>query len=185
MLQIFFPLAMIFVMGVVHLFFYKRVAKRLHLGTQTLKILRWLVLLNLLGIIGYLGGRYFVDIPTSLYFLFSLSLGIGFCFFILALLYEFIHFLIHAIPFNPKKRAFIKKTSDLTVVTLGGAYLGTAIYEGLKEPQIVPITLNQNLFTQPYRIVQISDMHIGGLIDEEFVEKTLEKINSLYIDFIK
>ena len=184
MLQIFFPLAMIVVMGVVHLFFYKRVAKRLHLGAQTLKILRWLVIINLLGIVGYLAGRYFVDIPTTLYFLFSLSLGIGFCFFILALLYEFIHFLIHAIPFNPKKRAFIKKTSDIAVVTLGGAYLGTAIYEGQKEPQIVPITLNQNLFTQPYRIVQISDMHIGGLIDEEFVQKTVEKINALDVDFI-
>jgi predicted MPP superfamily phosphohydrolase len=184
MLQIFFPIAMIFVMGVVHLFFYKRVAKRLHLGVQTLKILRWLVLLNLLGIIGYLAGRYFIGIPNFLYFLFSLSLGIGFCFFILALLYELIHFLIHTIPFDPKKRTFIKKTSDLTVVTLGGAYLGTSIYEGGKEPQILPITINQNLFTQPYRLIQISDMHIGGLIDEAFVQKTVEKINALEVDFI-
>ncbi len=184
MLQIVFPLIMVLVMSGIHLYFYKRVAIRLHLGNKALKILKWFTILNLIGIFGYLGGRYFLDIPNLLYFLFSLSLGVGFCFFVLTLLYEVVHFLIHFIPFEPKKRAFIKKTSDIAVVALGGAYLGTAIYEGQKEPQLVPITLNQNLFTQPYRIVQISDMHIGGLIDEEFVAKTVETINALDVDFV-
>jgi predicted MPP superfamily phosphohydrolase len=184
MLQIVFPLVMILVMGGIHLYFYKRVAVRLHLGNKALEILKWLTILNLIGIFGYLGGRYFLDIPNWLYFIFSLSLGIGFCFFVLTLLYELVHFLIHFIPFDKNKRAFIKKTSDITVVALGGAYLGTGIYEGSKEPQVVPITITQNLFRKPYRLVQISDMHIGGLIDEEFVKKTVQTINSLDVDFI-
>jgi len=184
MIQILFPILMIVIMGAIHYYFYKRVAQRLHLGDQTLIILQWFVILNLFGIIGYLSGRYFVDTPNWLYFLFSLSLGVGFCFLILTLLYEIIHFAIHTIPFDKSKRAFIKKNSDIAIVAIGGAYFGTAIYEGGKEPQIVPITINQNLFTHPYRLVQVSDMHIGGLIDEEFVKKTVEKINALDVDFI-
>jgi len=184
MLHIVFPLIMALIMGSIHFYFYKRVAKRLHLGKETLIILRWFVVLNLIGIIGYLLARYFVDIPNWLYFFLSLSLGIGFCFFVLTLLYEVVHFLIHFIPFDPKKRIFIKRSSDIAVVALGSTYLGMGIYEGSKEPQIVPITLNQNLFSTPYRLVQISDMHIGGLIDEDFVQKTVEKINALDVDFV-
>jgi hypothetical protein len=172
------------IMGSIHFYFYKRVAKRLHLGKETLIILRWFVIINLLEIIGYLLARYFVDIPNWLYFFLSLSLGIGFCFFVLTLLYEVVHFLIHFIPFDPKKRIFIKRSSDIAVVALGSSYLGMSIYEGSKEPQIVPITVTQNLFFNPYRLVQISDMHIGGLIDENFVQKTVETINALDVDFI-
>jgi predicted MPP superfamily phosphohydrolase len=171
-------------MGLIHLYFYKRVLSKLHFRPKIIQSLQRFAIINLLFVIGYLLARYFVAVPTWLYFLLSLSIGIGFCFLIFTLLYEVIQIALHTIPFDKNKRAFLKKSGDISVVALGGAYLGTAIYEGQKEPIILPITINQNLFTQPYRIVQISDMHIGGLIDEEFVQKTVEKINALDVDFI-
>ena len=179
-----FPIAIMIIMALLHIGICKRVVKRLDVSKRVYLGIKIFVILNFIGIIGYIVGRYFITISNDLYFIFSTSLGIGFLFFVTIVLYEFVHILQHSIPFDNSKREFFKKSSDIGVVAVSGAYWGGAIYGGQKEPIIIDINLNQNLFEKPYKIVQISDMHIGGLIDEEFVKKSVKRINNLDADFI-
>lgn len=180
-----FPLIATLFFAMVHYLTYTRVVSHLQIQPRTRTLLKYFLIFNILGIISYLFSRYLFSPPRYLYFLLSLTVGVGFLLFISTIVYELLHLTQRLIPFNPQKRAFFKRTSDLGFLSLGSAYLGAAIWEGSKEPVVEFVDVNQNRFGgKSYRIVQISDMHIGGLIDKEFVAQSVKKINTLTPDLI-
>ena len=50
------------------------------------------------------------------------------------------------------------------------------------ELEIVDVKLNN--LKQPYTIVQLSDVHIGGLIDKTFIKSLVDKVNVLNADVV-
>jgi len=78
------------------------------------------------------------------------------------------------------KRDFIKKSGDGAMLALSTSYVTAATYEGMKEPVVNVVKFKQFDFD----IVQISDLHIGGLIDQAFVKDAVEKINALKPDIV-
>jgi len=78
------------------------------------------------------------------------------------------------------RREFLKKSGDGALMALATSYVTAGIYEGNKEPVINVV--KANLFD--FSIVQISDLHIGGLIDKKYVKDSVEKINSLHPDLV-
>ncbi|MEA2028093.1 MAG: metallophosphoesterase [Campylobacterota bacterium] len=183
-IPIIFPILLITLMFAIHYLFYSRVIKRLHVCPKTLTILKALVGINFVGIIGYMISRYAISVPQWLYFVFSLSFAVVLAFVVIGIMYEVLHLLQSKLPFDEEKRKFFKRSSDMGILALGGAYLGRGVYEGQKEPMVVDVKLNQKLFSKSYGIVQISDMHIGGLIDSDFVQKSVERINALNPDLV-
>lgn len=180
-----FPLIVTLFFSMVHYLSYTRVISHLHIHSKTRLFLKTLLILNMIGIIGYLLSRYLFSPPKTLYFLLSLTIGIGFLLFIGTIAYELLHLIQKLTPFAPQKRAFFKRTSDLAFLGAGSAYLGVAVIEGSKEPSIQYVTVDQNRFGgKSFRIVQISDMHIGRLIERDFVARSVETINRLEPDLI-
>jgi predicted MPP superfamily phosphohydrolase len=88
------------------------------------------------------------------------------------------------LPIDKSKRAFFKRISDIGFLTLGVGYAGAGIIGGAKEPIIVEVEVKQNRFAKPYKIAQISDMHINGLIDRDFVKNSVEMINAQNPDIV-
>jgi len=78
------------------------------------------------------------------------------------------------------KRSFIKNSGDGAMLVLATSYVSAGAYEGSKEPAVNVVELNHFDFS----IVQISDLHIGGLIDREFVKNSVLKINALKPDIV-
>ena len=78
------------------------------------------------------------------------------------------------------KRKFIKNSVDSTMLALSTSYVAAATVEGMKEPVVNVVKLGSFDFS----IVQISDLHIGGLIDHTFVRDSVEKINALKPDIV-
>lgn len=183
-IPIVFPLIITLFFVSVHFLAYSRVIKHLHIQPQTRQWLKYLLLLNMIGIVGYLASRYALNTPKFLYFLLSITIGVGFLLFMGTLVYEFLRILQRLIPFSPEKRAFFKRTTDLGFLAAGSAYLGAGITEGAKDPVVTFVDVSQNRFERPYRIVQISDMHIGGLIERDFVARSVDAINALEPDLI-
>ncbi len=184
-MKILFPLIISIFFAMVHYLSYTRVIKHLHVNSKTQDALKYFLIINMLGILGYMLSRYAFSPPKFLYFLLSLSIGVGFVLFIGALLYELLHLIQKNTPFKAEKRVFFKRTSDAGFLAFGGAYLGASVYEGAKEPIVNYVDVKQNRFNgKSYTIVQISDMHIGGLIDKEFVKKSVSKINAINPDLI-
>jgi hypothetical protein len=129
----------------------------------------------------YVAGRYTDAISNTLYYLFSLSIGISF----VLLLYLVIHEVLHIFHKTLKnvdisKREFIKKSGDGLLLALSTSYVSAGAYEGSKEPIVNVIKLG----TFDFSIVQISDLHIGGLIDKAFVKASVDKINALKPDIV-
>ena len=177
---IFFSLFLLFFFAL-HYLFYSRVIKKLLVSDKTKKVLTILLGLNFISNIFYVLGRYTDIVSASLYYLFSISIGISFVLLLYLVVHEFIH-LFHKTLKNvdQSKRDFIKKSGDGMMLALSAGYVSTAVYEGTKEPAINVV--KANLFD--FSIVQISDLHIGGLIDREFVKHSVEKINSLKADVV-
>ena len=183
--HILFPLTVSIFFVMVHYLCYTRVISHLHVKPATQKWLKYLLITNMVAIIGYLCSRYGFNPPRVLYFILSLSIGMGFVIFMGTIVYEFLHFIQRIVPFNAEKRIFFKRSTDLAFLSIGSAYLGAGIAEGTKDPVVNFVEIKQNRFSKkPYTIVQISDLHIGGLIDKEFVAKSVATINGLNPDLI-
>jgi len=164
-----------------HYLFYSRVIKKLLVSDKAKKVLTILLGFNFISNIFYVLGRYTEFVSASLYYLFSISIGISFVLLLYLVVHEFIHIFHKTLKnVDQSKRDFIKKSGDGMMLALSAGYVSTAVYEGTKEPVINIV--KANLFD--FSIVQISDLHIGGLIDREFVKHSVEKINSLKADIV-
>ncbi len=177
---LFFSVFLLFFFAL-HYLFYSRVIKKLLVSDKIKKVLTILLGFNFISNIFYVLGRYTEFVSASLYYIFSISIGISFVLLLYLVVHEFIH-LFHKTLKNvdQSKRDFIKKSGDGMMLALSAGYVSTAVYEGTKEPVINIV--KANLFD--FSIVQISDLHIGGLIDREFVKHSVEKINSLKADIV-
>ena len=184
MIKILFPTILILFFSFIHYLGHRRIVLRLHLSVGLRKFLTLLLGVNYLGVLGYVGGRYFFDLPNGLYFLCSLSIGVGFIIFFGIILYELLHLTQRLAPFNPQKREFLKKGFDAGFMGLGVAYLGTGLFNGETTPKIFRVRVDQGYFDRPLRIAQISDLHIGGLIGRDFVRGLVEMINAEKVDLV-
>jgi len=148
---------------------------------KTKKIFTLLISLNFIFNLLYVLGRYTDVIDNTFYYLFSLSIGFSFVLLLYLILHEIIH-IFHKTLKNVdlSKRSFIKKTGDGAMLALSTSYVTAATYEGMKEPIVNVVELNHFDFS----IVQISDLHIGGLIDRKFIKDSVAKINALKPDIV-
>ena len=168
----------------VHYLAYSRVVKRLHIKEKTKEFFIAFLIANLLSIFAYILSRYFIDVPSRLYYLFSLSVGIGFLIFFSWLLYELIHLMQRAVPLDDSKRDFLKRTTDLGFISLGAGYIATGVLNDETIPKIIRVKVDQKRFERPYKIAQLSDLHIGGLIDLDFIKRCVDLINKENVDIV-
>ncbi len=165
----------------IHYLFYSRVIKKFLVSERVKKNFTLLLGLNFIFNILYVVGRYTDIIGNTLYYLFSLSIGISFMLLLYLILHEVLH-LFHKTLKNVdhSKRTFIKNSGDGAMLALATSYVSAGVYEGMKKPAVNVVELNHFDFS----IVQISDFHIGGLIDREFVKDSVLKINALKPDIV-
>jgi len=171
--------------GAIHLLVYRRVVARMHLMPLMKRSMRLFLTINFIANIGYIAARYVTEVPKPLYALLSISIGISFILLLALIFYEILHLLQHKIPMHKERRRFFKLISDTGFLASGTAMVGTSLYEGSKLPVLKHVRVNQNRFgDRSFRIVQISDMHIGGLIERKFVKTAVERINALDADLV-
>lgn len=177
---LFFGIFLLFFLAL-HGLFYFRVIKYLLVSTQIKKTLIILLGFNFLFNLLYVAGRYTDIIPNGLYYLFSISIGITFVLLLYLILHEILYLFHKTLKHvDRSKREFIKKSGDGLLLTLGTGYVSAGAYEGSKTPALNVIELKKFDFT----IVQISDLHIGGLIDRAFVKEAVRQINALKPDIV-
>lgn len=177
---LFFTIFLLFFFAL-HYLFYSRVIKKLLVSQRVKNIFTLIISLNFFFNMLYVVGGYTNMISNDLYYLFSLSIGISFVLLLYLVMHEIVH-IFHKTLRNVdlSKRAFIKKSGDGAMLALSTSYVTAASYEGMKEPAVNVVKLGHFDFS----IVQISDLHIGGLIDRKFVKDSVSKINALKPDIV-
>ena len=161
----------------------KRLITHLDVKAHTKFLLRVFLGINMLGMVGYLLGRYYIDVPNWLYFLFSVPIGILFLLFCTTLIYDISRLLLFRLPLSPKRRAFFKKSLDITSLTAASALSAKAMFEA-RFVEIESVDVKIKNLKKPYTIVQLSDVHIGGLIDASFIKEIVAKVNALKPDAV-
>jgi predicted MPP superfamily phosphohydrolase len=127
--------------------------------------------------------RYNPVLPNWAYFLLSLPIGIIFVLFIATIFYEIFSRFLNVIPLNENRREFFKKSLDIGSVVLAGSVNAKAIYNTRQiETQSVEVQIKD--LKEEYSIVQLSDIHIGGLINKTFISNLVKKVNALKPDII-
>lgn len=161
----------------------KRLINKLDFTYKTKKYLSLILYITFLGVILYPMARYFPVVPNWLYFLLSLPIGVIFLTFMITLLHEIISFGISKTKYTKNRREFFKKGLDIGAISLVLATNAKAI-DNARDIELELVDVKINNLVLPYTIIQISDIHIGGLINKEFIKKLVEKINILNGDIV-
>lgn len=161
----------------------KRLIKRLDFSNKTKKILNTLLFINLVFIFAYILSRYVISVPNTLYFIFSVSIGIIFLLFTTTLLYEIFHLILKYIPLETKRRTFLKKGLDYTALACTTTVSAKAMYNA-KHTYIEEVSITLKNLRKPYSMVQLSDVHIGGLINQSFIKGIVNQVNELNSDVV-
>ncbi|TLD87576.1 metallophosphoesterase [Helicobacter sp. MIT 05-5294] len=185
----YFPFLALAVFLILHLGIYFGLIRQIVKPKIPRLVLKYFLVFNFLGVVSYFAARYFVDFPQSLYFLVSLSIGVGFVLFVVMLLYQFFSLVLRLIAwlfpkFSQERRGFFQNLLNLTSGIFAFAYLGAGLIEGRLAPKIEHIRITLRNLKIPINAVQISDLHIGGLIEENVVRQIVEQTNQLKPDFI-
>ena len=106
---------------------------------------------------------------------------------VLHLITLFSHLINDDNPFDNSKRDFIKKSINISLVTLAGSATVYGFYSARRGPFIIKHDIYlKNLpdVFENFSIAQISDLHVGPTIKRPYVEHVLEKISRLNPDLI-
>jgi len=166
-----------------NLYISKRLIAHLDISKKNKQYFRIFLLINFFGIIGYVLGRYYISYPDWLYFLFSLPIGLLFLLFCSALIYDLLRVVLNKSTLSDSRRSFFKKTLDASSLLIASSLNAKAIYNA-QFIKLEKVEIKIKNLPKPYKIVQLSDIHIGGLIDGDFIEKLVTRVNGLHPDLV-
>ena len=175
--------AFIGVFILLNMYISKRLVSKLDITQQTKRYFRIFLIINLVGILCYMMARYYVDTPSWLYFLFSVPIGVLFLLFWSAVVYDISRVLLSFAPISDSRRAFFKKSLDVSSIAAAATLTLKSIHNA-KFVEIQKVEVNIKNLKEPYKIVQLSDIHIGGLIDKSFIEDIVQKANAIDPDIV-
>lgn len=178
-----FILAFLGIFLLMNMYISKRYIHHLHLAPKYKQWLRYFLYFNYLGILAYMLGRYSGEFPNWLFFLVSLPIGVLFLLFCTAIFYDISRVFLKLSPVAPKRREFFKKTLDISSFGLAFALSARAIYEA-KFIKLEKVDIHIKNLQKKYKIVQLSDIHIGGLVDRKFMQDVVQRVNDLKPDIV-
>ena len=90
-------------------------------------------------------------------------------------------------PVAPARRHFIVNSINLGILCASGTLAGYGLYEARRRPCIVKVSVpvpNLPDDLEGFRIVQITDIHIGPTIKRAYVQTIVDQVNKLKPDVI-
>jgi len=171
------------IFSIVNLYIIKRFVNKLDIKDKYKRYFKVFLLINYIGTIGYIYVRLNPAIENWLYFLLTIPMGIVFLIFSTAILYDISHLIIKKVPLSNNRREFFKKSLDYASIGVAATITGRALYEA-KFIELEEVDIKLKNLKQSYSIVQLSDVHIGGLIDQEFIRNVVKRVNALSPDVV-
>lgn len=178
-----FVTAFLGVFALISIYINRRLIDHLQLSDTIKHYLRLFLVVNFVGIIGYMLARYFTATPNWLYFLLSLPIGVLFLLFCTAIIYDIFRVGMKKVPMQPQRRSFFKKGLDVGALTLAFGVSAKATNDA-RIVELEEVSIKIKNLAREYSIAQLSDIHIGGLIGEGFIEDIVKRVNSLTPDLV-
>ncbi len=90
-------------------------------------------------------------------------------------------------PVDPGRRQFLIATMNVGLLAATGGMAGYGLFEARRRPTVVEVPIpieNLPADLEGYRIVQISDIHVGPTIKGSYVRTIVDEVNRLAPDLI-
>jgi len=88
-------------------------------------------------------------------------------------------------PWDPERRRFLVNTMNVGVLGISSALTGYGLIEARQRPRVAEVLIpipGLPADLDGFRIVQITDLHVGDTIRRSFVERVVEEANGLEAD---
>ena len=185
MTKIIFLIVVLLVLYFMSIYTYRRFFLKITFLKPYTRWIRNLFLLALIMIGAFLYLKGFDSLGAVGHIVLTSALGVMFMLFVVALVYDLGHITFKNVPFQQSRRHFIKIAYDVTFLILAISYLFKGFVNGLKEPVLTKKSLKINGWKKKgYKIIQLSDVHVGNTLKKEFVEGLVKRINSLNADMV-
>ncbi len=185
MIKIVFFTLFIAVFAGMNFYTYRRFLSKISFLQAYKKVVRYSLYLLSIFILLFLSSRNYDIYNQKVLWFFSYAIGILFILFIAALIYDLLHISFANVTFDKSRRKFMKVAFDVTFLILTISYLFKGMINGLKEPilrrQLIKI---KDFKSDGFKIVQLSDVHVGNTIKKDFVEAFVQRINDLKPDLV-
>ena len=178
-----FTSALLGVFSLLSFYIQKRFIAHLHLSQKTKKLFTSFLYLNLLGIFFYSLGRYYISFPDWIYFLLSLPIGILFLLFCTTLLYDIFRLILVYTPISDERRHFFKRSLDFSSLVVATSISAEAIVQA-RHIELEKVEIKIKNLKKSYKILQLSDIHIGGIIDKNFMQNIVNRVNACQPDLV-
>ena len=173
------------VMALINFYVYRRFLRKLDGGLR-----RFALAIPILLMLGEV--VYILDAISNLvaglplvYLMASASVGISFMLFVVATVYDLTVTAAARVPFDQSRRRTIKIIFDVTMLVAAISYVLRGLSQGLKAPALNTIAVNIPDFPRPeYRIVQLTDIHVGRIIRRDFIQHLVDRTNALQPDMV-
>ena len=90
-------------------------------------------------------------------------------------------------PYDPQRRNLIQYSFGISVLGLSGFLSAFSLVKGLRQVTVKPLTIALKRLPASLdglRVVQITDLHIGPLIHEHWLQQVVDQVNDLKPDLI-
>ncbi|ASM37061.1 metallophosphoesterase [Campylobacter sputorum] len=177
-----FPIVASLVFIFINLYVYKRFFGKIHVFSSK-KYYVFVLIICILEALFFFNLRVNFLNQTMQNFT-ALLIGISFIAFSYVLIYDIFYILFKFFKFKQSIRKDIKKFFDIVfiIAMFVGVFVGTynAIFRlNVKNIDIILPNLKQDL-----KLIQISDIHIGGFLDDNFLKNIVNKVNELNPDIV-
>jgi len=181
---IFFTIFIIIFVGM-NIYTYKRFLSKLSFLKAYKKAIQYFLYLLTFVILLFFSSKQYDIYNQKVLWVFSYAIGILFMLFVVALLYDLLHTASAQVAYDKSRRKFLKIAFDVTFLILAISYLFKGMINGLKEPILrrVPVKI-KNLKSNGFKIIQLSDVHVGNVIKREFVQALVQRVNDLKPDLV-
>ncbi|MBU1667472.1 metallophosphoesterase [bacterium] len=171
------------VFSLLNLYIIKRFINKLHIAEKYKHYFKIFLIINFIGMVGYIYARYNPAMPNWLYLLLSLPIGVIFLTFSTAVIYDVLQLFIGKAPLSNERRDVLKKGLDYFSVATALGLSSRAMYEA-KFIELEKVDIRIKNLKESYAIVQLSDIHIGGIIDQAFIKEMVKRTNALRPDLV-
>lgn len=178
-----FPFMGCIVFLLLHIYIYKALLKSLSTKPFIRFVWKIFTYLNAINCMAYMFLRDNANVPQIIYFLLSLSLGITFLFAMATVLYQCCSVVIMTLSTKSARSRWRHRTK-ISIFMLSAIMLIFGTYNGTRKPDIIHQTIQIDGLSSTIRVAVLSDIHIGGLIEQSKVKQIVESTNALNADAI-
>ncbi|WP_033915913.1 metallophosphoesterase [Campylobacter sputorum] len=114
----------------------------------------------------------------------AMLIGVSFIAFSYVIIYDIFLIFIKFCKFNKNKQKSIKKAVDLIFFVMIFISIIFGVYSAISKPNVKNIDIVLPKLKEDLTLVQISDIHIGGFLTQDFLKDIVNEINALNPDIV-